>query len=172
MKVEARFRKGADFMEKGGLAQVHSPKGLPRLGFTLSLLKDHKGSVQAWETFFLWVSDEGYLFPETLSQRFHFPLQQLVLAKVPTALDVWKVALEATQSGLFGWIFLRPSRGCPPAFLRKLQLHSERMRSRIIILCPEKLPHWLLKTSWELEESNVEQAFPLSTGESLRRESR
>ena len=131
--------KVAGFLEKGGLAQVSSRKGLPRLDFTLSLLSPRE------ETFFLWVSDEGYLFPEALSQRYQFPLHQLVIVKVPAAVEAWKVALEGAQAGLFGWIFLRPSKACPPAFIRKLQLQAERARSRIVIFCPEKLPHWLVK---------------------------
>ena len=163
MKIPTHLRKGADFVEKGGLAQIHSAKGSPRLAFALGLLSAQKEN----ETFFLWVSDQGYLFPEALSQHLVLPLQQFVLAKVPSAADVWKVTLEGIQSGLFGWIFLRSSRGCPPAFLRKLQLHAERSHARVVILCEEKLPHWLLKTSWEIDET-----FSIPKIETLRLESR
>lgn len=151
--------KLADFVARGGLAQVHSREGLPRLGFAFDhLLKSNE------EFFFLWVSDEGYLFPETLSHRYAFPLQQLVIAKVPTPADAWKVALEGVQAGLFGWIFLRSSRGCPPAFLRKLQLASSRAQARVLIFCPEKLPHWLLKTTLEIDRV----ALSVPTGKALR----
>ena len=164
MNLKSTYQKGADFVEKGGLAQLHSAKGTPRLAFALDLLGKH----QTEPTYFLWVSDEGYLFPETLSRRTPFPLQHFVLAKVPSAADVWKVTLEGIQSGLFGWIFLRSSRGCPPAFLRKLQLQAERSRARVVIVCEEKLPHYLIKTSWELDNEKVS----LPASETLRRESR
>jgi len=164
MILGSTYKKGADFVEKGGLAQLHSSKGAPRLAFALDLLAAH----QTEPSYFLWVSDEGYLFPETLSRRTAFPLQHFVLAKVPSAPEVWKVTLEGIQSGLFGWIFLRSSRGCPPAFLRKLQLQAERSKSRVVILCEEKLPHYLMKTSWEIDGEKI--FIPAS--EALRRESR
>ena len=119
-----------------GLTEVLSTRGGSKTRFTLSCL----GSPLPQPSLF--VSDEGVPYP-------HPSLPPLLIIKAPTSLDVWRVGLEATQTGLFENIILRPSASCPVAHLRRLQIHAERTRTRIFLLPRIKLPHWLIKNTYE-----------------------
>lgn len=96
----------------------------------------------------VWISDTGVLNAEAFHQLECFPLQNLIVAYPPEPRDVWRIGLEAIQSGLFRWAFLKVSEGCEPSFLRKLQLASEKIHCRTFILCARPLPHWLFRFSF------------------------
>src|SRR4051812_23347267 len=72
--------------------------------------------------YYLWIADEGCLNADALHHQWRIPLYRLLLVQVKTAQDVWRVGLEAIQTGLFSWVFLRPSQACDTSHLRKLQL--------------------------------------------------
>jgi hypothetical protein len=104
----------------------------------------------------LWAADEGILYPEALWAQWRIPLSQVLLARLPSPDEVWRVSLEAVQSGIFQWVVIRPSRSCALGQLRKLQLCAERMRVRVLLLPKHKLPHWVCRASIEVA------AVPLS----------
>jgi len=89
-----------------------------------------------------WIGDQDRLNPET-ARAFDFDLEKLLLVYPPDAGEVWRVGLEAVQSGLFHWIVLRPSRASPIPQLRKLSLAAVRARARVLVICAEALPHWV-----------------------------
>ncbi len=93
----------------------------------------------------LWISDEGWLYPPTLHHHWNIPLDRLLLVRVNDALDVWRLSLEAIQTGLFQWTLLRPSRLCSTHSLRKLQLTAEATRCQVIVISEQRLPHWILR---------------------------
>jgi hypothetical protein len=137
-----------------GLAQVTSLQGGSRTQFAISCLDaflqvDPPSPTSAENGYFVFISDEGSLYPPALAQK-KIPLFRMLLVKTQDALSTWQASLEAIQTGLFEWIFLRPSKPCSPGYLRKLQLAAEKNHSRVLILSQEKLPHWLLKTSLEI----------------------
>lgn len=159
-KQHARF---PSFLERGGLVQTTSLRGGSRTRLALSYLEarfapsgaESRASDPPSSAFFLWVADEGVLYAEALHERWHIPLYRLLLVKVPDPQEVWRVGLEAVQTGLFGWVFLRASRACGTAHLRKLQLCAEKASCRVFLLNETKLPHWTLKASLEAgDETN------------------
>ena len=95
---------------------------------------------------FIWVSDGGVLYPGALASRSPVPLSQWILVRAKDATEVWKVGLEAIQTGLFVGAFLRPTKACPASHLRRLQLSAERTKTQVFLLCQAALPHWMLKT--------------------------
>lgn len=133
--------------DKGGLVSL---RGGSKSYFALScfevLLKRLKGA----PPFSVWIADEGFPYPPLLAQRWEIPLSRLLLVKVHSAPDTWKVGLEAIQTGLFKWVFLRPSSPCPASHLRKLQLASERLETQVFILSNADLPHWPIRVRCEL----------------------
>lgn len=158
-----RFRQ---FLSLGGLAQLLSLPGGSRTQFAISCVLDSPPQMQSAPLFShsishahaphvnalpysVFISDEGFLSPEGLSQ-FRLPLQNFILVKPPSPREVWRVALESIQTGLFSWILLRPSAPCIPNALRKLQLSAEKTKSRVFIFPKQKLPHWTLRVSLEL----------------------
>ena len=102
------------------------------------------------EGYYFWASDGGSLYPEALYHFWQIPLSHLCLVCPPTPQEVWRVGLEAIQTGLFGWVFLRPSLPCHPSHLRKLQLHAEKTRTRVLLFSENKLPHWMCTLNVEV----------------------
>jgi len=98
-----------------------------------------------------WASDEGVPYPEALWTQWRIPLAQLVIAQVGSSEDVWQVALEAVQTGLFRWVVIRPSRICGAGQLRKLQLGAEYHGVRVLLLTKHKLPHWVCQSTVEVD---------------------
>ena len=96
--------------------------------------------------YFIFISDLGMVYPPAL-QALAIPLSRILLVKTPNADSVWKTTLEALQTGLFSFIFLRPSGLCSTQFLRKLQLSTEKAHAKVFILSDLKLPHWNLRAS-------------------------
>jgi hypothetical protein len=110
----------------------------------------------------IWISDEGWLYTPTLHHHWNIPLERLLLVRVKDAMDVWRLALEAVQTGLFQWAILRPSRLCPTGYLRKIQLTAESTRCQIIVLSEERLPHWVLRKTKETKETQIADARTVS----------
>ena len=96
----------------------------------------------------IWVADGGFLYPPTLHHRWTVSLNNILIVKTEDPMDVWRVGLEAVQTGLFDNILLRPSRACPTSYLRKIQLIAEKNRKNIFVLTEKKLPHWILRKSY------------------------
>lgn len=160
--------------EQGGLAQVVSLRGGSKTRFALSclgapkkpalvdpphLLTSHHSTLhlpsppreeQQPLPYAIFIADNGSLYPPSLHHHWEIPLSQLLLVTVKNPLEVWKVGLEAIQTGLFAWALLRPSQACPSYFLRKFQLAAEQTKSKVLLLCNAKLPHWTLKASFEV----------------------
>jgi len=119
---------------------------------------------QKEETYFFWVSDEGVLNADALHHRWQVPLSRLLMVKARDAPEVWRIGLEAIQTGLFGFLFLRASSPCQSAQLRKLQLVAEKMRSEVFLLTPRPLPHWTLKETIEVHAHSVLQKQQTPSG--------
>jgi len=141
------------FLNSGGLAKVNSYPGGSRMKQALSWIGPSSDppsplseAIHPTE-YFIFISDEGFLYPPALQGNRPIPLSRLVLVKVKIAEDVWKVGLETIQTGIFSWIFLRPSRGCSSIHLRKMQLECEKTKSRVVVLSQSNLPHWMFKFS-------------------------
>ena len=137
-------------LERGGLAQIFSLKGGSRTWFALSclgqFLKNHTGD----PPLSLWVSDDSELYPEAIHHYWGIPLSRVLLIKTPSSEDAWKVSVDAVQTGLFAWVFLKTDRAGEARVLRKLQILSEKTQTKVLLLCQAKLPHWTLKTSVEV----------------------
>jgi hypothetical protein len=99
----------------------------------------------------IFISDEGTLYPPAL-QKWQIPLSQFLLIKTNGAMQSWKTTLEALQTGLFRWVFLRPSKPCDFVQLRKLQLEAEKRKASVFLFSQAKLPHWLFKKRLELTQ--------------------
>ncbi len=126
---------------KGGLIQVLS-RGNSK---TEAALLESTQTQKANQSYFLWVADEGVLYPEAVHQEWEIPLSHLLFVKAAEPKEVWKTALDAAQTGLFQTIFVRPSQACPTAHLRKLQLVAEKQKCSIFLLTSFEIPHWMLK---------------------------
>jgi hypothetical protein len=135
-----------------GLAQVTSLPGGSKthLAFeclSVSLKADPPApsqSLTAQTTDFIFISDEGTVYPPALN-ALGIPLSKVLTVKTETSQQVWKTGLEAIQTGLFSFVFLRPSKPCTTPDLRKLQLCAERKKNKVLVLSDHKLPHWTLK---------------------------
>jgi hypothetical protein len=135
-----------------GLAQVTSLPGGSKthLAFeclSVSLKADPPAPASSFEgqtSYFIFISDEGTIYPPAL-KVLAIPLSRVLTVKTETSDQVWKTGLEAIQTGLFSFVFLRPSKTCPTASLRKLQLWAERKKSKVFVLSDHSLPHWTLK---------------------------
>lgn len=110
---------------------------------------------QSEDGFFFWASDQGTLYPESLYHRWGVDPHRLLLVTLPEASDVWRVGLEAVQTGLFAWAFLRPSRGTSVAHLRKLQLEAEKTGTRVLLLLEQKLPNWMCRFSYAVDNETL-----------------
>ncbi|MFM8314559.1 MAG: hypothetical protein ACKOA8_09765 [Deltaproteobacteria bacterium] len=95
-------------------------------------------------TYFIFISDEGTIYPPSLN-ALGVPLSRVLSVKTETSEQVWRTGLEAIQTGLFSFVFLRPSKPCSTVVLRKLQLWSERKKIKVFVLSDHKLPHWMFK---------------------------
>jgi hypothetical protein len=126
---------------KGGLIQVLSG-GTSK---TQTALLESTQAIKTKQSYFLWIADEGVLYPEVVHQEWDIPLSHLLFVKAAEPKEVWKTALDAAQTGLFQTIFVRPSQACPTAHLRKLQLIAEKQKCSIFLLTPFAVPHWMLK---------------------------
>ncbi len=93
----------------------------------------------------LWVSDEGWLYTPSLHHHWNIPLDRLLIVRAPEPMEVWRLALDAIQTGLFRWALLRPSKLCSTGQLRKLQLTAEASQCQVIVVSGERLPHWVLR---------------------------
>jgi len=92
----------------------------------------------------VFISDEGILYPPSL-QKWHISLEQFLMIHTSSAYQSWKTALEALHTGLFRWVFLRPSQPCDTQHLRKMQIASEKKRSSVFLFSKAQLPHWFFK---------------------------
>lgn len=92
----------------------------------------------------VFISDQGCIYPPAL-QKWQISLSQFLIIQTDTARQVWKVTLEALQTGLFRWIFLRPSQSCPVSHLRRLQIESKKRKTSIFLFSKAPLPHWFFK---------------------------
>jgi len=134
-----------------GLAQVTSLPGGSKthLAFeclSVSLKADPPAPThfEGQTPYFIFISDEGTIYPPAL-KVLGIPLSRVLTVKTDSSDQVWKTGLEAIQTGLFSFIFLRPSKTCPTANLRKLQLWAERKKSKVFVLSDHSLPHWTIK---------------------------
>lgn len=153
------YEKVPQILERGGLVQIRTAGGQCATGFALACLKSFLNSAPGPPPLSLWISDEGLPYAPLVSQQGQIPLSRFLYVKVPSANEAWKVGIEATQTSLFAWIFLRPTKGCPVPLLRKLQLCSERTQTRLLLLMKEALPHWPLKFSTELTNDKEAHSF-------------
>jgi len=138
-------------LREGGLAQVTSFNGGSKTWFALTCLSTFLENHHGDPPLSLWISDEAYLYPETIYSRSKIPLSRLLFVKVDVGKEAWRVTLESVQTGLFLWVLLRTQASPAPAFLRKLQLCAEKSKTRVMILSQTRLPHWTLKTSVDVE---------------------
>ena len=142
-----------NLLEKGGLFHVSSPRG-GSTRFALSCLNLFLETVDPplspCRAHYLWIADEGFLYPVALPFHCRTPVSRWLLVKARDPTETWKIALEAIQTGLFGFVFLRPSRSCDATHLRRLQLSSERTQTRIFLLGNLRFPHWVIKHSFEV----------------------
>ncbi len=127
---------------RGGLTQVLAQQTLAPVQATLNKALE---SSHTDEDYFFWASDEGILYPEALLYRWKIPLSRFLLVQARDASEVWRLGLEASQTGLFRLLFLRASRLCHLPLLRKLQLCAEKNQCDVFILTHTPLPHWTLK---------------------------
>ena len=134
-----------------GLAQVTSLPGGSKthLAFeclSVSLKADPPAPAlhENFSTYFIFISDEGTIYPPALN-ALGVPLTRVLSVKTNSSEEVWKTGLEALQTGLFSFVFLRPSKVCSTSTLRKLQLCSEQKKSKVFVLSDHKLPHWMFK---------------------------
>jgi len=134
-------------LENGGLAQIVSLKGGSRTWFALSCLGHFLNTTTADPPLFLWLSNEGELYPEALYHYWGIPLSRMLMIKAPSSEEVWRTSLDAVQTGLFTWVLVKAEQSGTPAQMRKLQLTAEKTRTKVLILCQSKLPHWTLKIS-------------------------
>ncbi|NBX92805.1 MAG: hypothetical protein EB120_02965 [Proteobacteria bacterium] len=100
----------------------------------------------------VFISDEGTLYPPAL-QKWQIPLSRFLLIKTDGATQTWKASLEALQTGLFRWVFLRPSQPCNFVQVRKLQLEAEKRKASVFLFSKAKFPHWLFKKRLESTSS-------------------
>jgi len=98
----------------------------------------------------LWVSDVAYLSPNALAQHWNIAYEPAVHLHPPDATQSWRAALEGVQTGLFHWVFIKPSQNCATNFLRKLQISARKNQTRVCVFPPKKLPHWFFKVSLEV----------------------
>lgn len=110
-------------------------------GGTFSAIRSFSAEKKHYAVF---ISDEGVLYAPALS-HYQIPLSQFLIIQTPHAPQTWKTALEAAQSDLFKWIFLRTSKPCDSSFLRKLQLASKKHDLKIFLFSNAPLPHWFFK---------------------------
>ncbi len=131
---------------KGGLRQVVSKAGGSKTeGAFFTALRTSTD-----EDYFLWIADGGELYAEALLHDWTLPLSRLLQVKARDAPEAWRVALEATQTSLFRFVFLRVSIPCAVAQLRKFQLVAEKNRCDVFLLTPAPLPHWTLRETIEV----------------------
>lgn len=142
-------------LARGGLFQVTSPRG----GATQFFLS----RAGVFEGYCLWISDEAMLYPPALLCRSSIPLSRWCFVRVEAPKEAWRVGLEATYTGLFQWILVRPSQTCSPAHLRRLQIAAERARTKILVLGNLKIPHWVLTLSLEIDREAQDETYPLSS---------
>jgi hypothetical protein len=131
---------------KGGLVHVVSHGGSAK---TQTALLASLRSARVGQDYFFWAADQGILYPEAIHQEWQIPLQHLLIVQAPDAPEVWRVGLEAAQTGLFRVLFLRASSACQTAALRKLQLAAEKNQCEVFLLTSAALPHWTLKETIE-----------------------
>ena len=154
--------RGTDaFLSQGGLAHVFSLPGGSKTEFAVDFLHSVFGPPPLTDgtanpAYAFFASDEGTFYPVPLydSEIGRRILSRLLIVRLKAAEEVWKTGLEAVQTGLFQQVFLRPSRPSHPSFLSKLQIASEKTRSRIFLLSQAKLPHWVFKTSFEVQPAH------------------
>ncbi len=132
---------------KGGLVQVLSHGGSAK---TQTALLASLRTARVGQDYFFWAADQGVLYPEAIHQEWQIPLQHLLIVKAGDAAEVWRLGLEATQTGLFQALFLRASGTCQSATLRKLQLAAEKNRCEVFLLTSAPIPHWTLKETIEV----------------------
>ncbi len=144
--------------KEAGLFLFHPQRGEPSTAFALEYLRNQKlGSPQSSD-YSVFISDEGTLYPPALQKR-QISLSHFLLIQTDTAIQSWKAALEAVQTGLFRWVFLRPSQACDVTHLRKLQLESEKTNTSLFLFSHSKLPHWFFKKRLPVLETAHENKF-------------
>jgi hypothetical protein len=104
---------------------------------------------------YVWISDEVMLYPPAVFSQAAMRPSQWLFIETPKAQETWRATLEAIQSGLFRGVFLRPSVGCAPVQMRKLQLAAEKARNQVFILGKINVPHWMVTLSLEIERKGI-----------------
>ncbi|MFM8270164.1 MAG: hypothetical protein ACKN9V_08250 [Pseudomonadota bacterium] len=143
-------KKQPCFSPEAGLFLFRPHRGEPSTAFALQCLKTQGlgSSLSPTSTDYgVFISEEGTLYPPAL-QKWQINLSQFLIIRTDTALQTWKSALDAIQTGLFRWIFLRTSKPCDVTHLRKLQLESERKKTSVFLFSKAQLPHWFFKKSF------------------------
>jgi len=137
----------ASFSPEAGLFLFRPHRGEPSTAFALQCLKTQElGSSHSSPhlSYGVFISEEGLLYPPAL-QKWQISLSRFLMIHTDTALHTWKAALEALQTGLFRWIFLRTSKPCDATHLRKLQLECKRKSASVFLFSKAQLPHWFFK---------------------------
>lgn len=135
------------FSPEAGLFLFRPHRGEPGTAFALQCLKTQElgSSLSSNNTDYgIFISDEGSLYPPAL-QKWQISLSNFLMIYTDTALQTWKATLEAIQTGLFRWVFLRTSKPCDGIHLRKLQLESEKKNTSVFLFSKAPLPHWFFK---------------------------
>lgn len=148
-------KKQPFFSPEAGLFLLRPQRGEPGTAFALQCLKTQELGSSLSPTitdYGVFISEEGTLYPPAL-QKWQISLSQFLIIRTNTALQTWKSALEAVQTGLFRWIFLRTSKPCDVTHLRKLQLESERKNASVFLFSKAQLPHWFFKKSFSAPPS-------------------
>lgn len=119
------------------------PENVP---FPQALNRESSGTSLSFSSqeYGVFISDEGILYPPAL-QKWQIALSHFLMIQTKNAHQAWKAALEAVQTGVFRWVFLRPSQPCETAQLRKLQIESEKQKTSVFLFSKSKLPHWFFK---------------------------
>lgn len=149
-KVLSQQRQLLERLDRGGLAQVSS-RGGSKTYFALSCVSASLHSRPGAPPFLLWIADEGFPYPPLLARYWDLPLGRFLMVQPPSPAETWKAALEAVQTGIFGWVLVRPSRGGPPLAARRLQLAAEKTACRVLLLLDAPFPHWTLKASFVVD---------------------
>jgi hypothetical protein len=155
------------FSPEAGLFLFRPHRGEPGTAFALQCLKTQElGSSlpSPHLSYGVFISDEGLLYPPAL-QKWQISLSRFLMIHTDTALQTWKSALEALQTGLFRWIFLRTSKPCDATHLRKLQLECKRKSTSVFLFSKAQLPHWFFKKVTH-EDSFITENLILSKSKS------
>lgn len=146
-----------------GLIQLNNHPGGSRTQFALSCLNafvqsDPPSPTSGTSGYYIFISEGGSLYPPALLEK-KVPLSRMLLVKTQEAKETWRAAIEAVQTGLFSWIFLKPSKGCGQGQIRKLRLLADKAKTRVLVFPSERLPHWMFKMNLEISHEHATTDF-------------